>query len=339
MRMRPVFIVGCPRSGSTMLGAMLGGHPEAICPPEAQFIIDCMPASNLSAVDASTVLDHITRHWRFRVWPFRLESRTEMATMSYRSLIEWVVAQYAIAHGRPAPKVWIDQSIFVRHISKLLQVFPDARFIHLVRDGRAVAASIIPLDWGPMGVLSAAQHWIEHLAHGFAAEATLGADRIIRVHYEGILAEPEATMKRISSFLGIEFCPAMLVPAGLALPAHTRRQHTLIGAPLDPKRVDAWRHSLTKREIEIYEAVAGDLLPLLGYEMSSARARPPSRVETIGLTLTEWLIRFSNRVRLVSKRYREPAIGMINAPARSSTATITTIVTGATPEWKRTDSA
>jgi hypothetical protein len=190
-----------------------------------------------------------------------------------------------------------------------------------------------------MGVLSAARHWIEYVAHGFAAEATLGADRIIRVHYERILAEPEATMKRISSFLGIEFCPAMLVPAGLALPAHTRHQHTLIGAPLDAKRIDAWRHSLTKREIEIYEAVSGDLLPLLGYEMSSGRARPPSRVEAIGLTLTEWRIRFSNRIRSASKRHGEAAIRTINAPTRSSTATITTIVAGATPEWKRTDSA
>ena len=284
-----------------MLGAMLGGHPEAICPPEAQFIIDCMPASNLSAaVDVDAVLDDIKRHWRFRVWPFTLESRpspAEMATMTYRNVIEWVVAQYAIAHGRPAPTLWIDQSIFVPHIWKLLQLFPDARFIHLIRDGRAVAASIIPLKWGPKGVLSAARHWIEHLAHGFAAEAILGADRIVRVHYERILAEPEATMKRLSSFLGVEFCPAMLVPAGLALPAHTRHQHTLIGAPLDAKRVDAWRHSLTEREIEIYEALTGDLLPLLGYEISSGLARPPSRVEKIRFTLTEWLIRFWNRIR------------------------------------------
>jgi hypothetical protein len=328
--MRPVFIVGCPRSGSTMLGAMLGGHPEAICPPEAQFIIDCMPASNLSAgVDANAVLDDIKRHWRFGVWPFSLEARPETATMSYRTLIEWLVEQYAMAHERPAPKVWIDQSIFVRHIWKLLEVFPEARFIHLVRDGRGVAASIIPLGWGPMGVLSAARHWIEHLAHGLAAEAALGADRIIRVHYEDILAEPEAAMKRLSGFLNIEFCPAMLVPAGLALPAHTRHQHTLIGAPLDSKRIDAWRHSLTKREIEIYEAVAGDLLPLLGYEVSSGRARPPSRVETIELTLREWLIRFSNRVRSGPTSRRQAAIRMNNPRSRSSAVT-TPMMTAAT---------
>ena len=303
--MRPVFIVGCPRSGSTMLGAMLGGHPEAICPPEAQFIIDHMPASDLSAaVDVDAVLDQIKRHRRFRQWPFSLEGRpspAEMATMTYRNVIEWVVAQYARAHERPAPTLWIDQSIFVLHVWKLLQLFPDARFIHLVRDGRAVAASIIPLDWGPKGLLSAARHWIQHLALGFAAEATLGADRIIRVHYEKILAEPEATMKRISSFLGVEFCPAMLVPAGLALPAHTRYQHTLIGAPLDAKRIDAWRHSLTKREIEIYEAVTGDLLSLLGYEVSSGRAQPLSRVEKIKLTVTEWFVRLY-RIRLVGRR-------------------------------------
>jgi hypothetical protein len=330
MSMRPVFIVACPRSGSTMLGAMLGGHPDAICPPEAQFIIDCMPASNLSAaIDANAVLGDIMRHRRFRTWPFNLKRKPELTTMSYRSVIEWVVAQYAAAHERPAPKIWIDQSILVRHIWKLLELFPDARFIHLVRDGRGVAASIIPLDWGPMGVLSAARHWIEHLAHGFAAEATLGADRIIRVQYESILAEPEATMKRLSSFLGIEFCPAMLVPAGIDLPAHTRYQHTLIGAPLDAKRIGAWRHSLTKREIEIYEALTGDLLPLLGYEVLSGPLQPPSRVESIGLTLKEWLIRFSNRVRSASKRRREAAIRTPNAPSRASTATIA-LVGGAT---------
>jgi hypothetical protein len=306
-----------------MLGAMLGGHPEAICPPEAQFIIDCMPASGSSAkVDTNAVLDDIKRHWRFGVWPFRLETRPETAAMSYRQVIEWVVEQYAMAHDRPAPKVWIDQSIFVRHIWKLLELFPDARFIHLVRDGRGVAASIIPLNWGPMGVLSAARHWIEHLAHGLAAESVLGADRIIRVHYEEILAEPEATMRRLSSFLGIEFCPAMLVPAGLALPAHTRHQHTLIGGPLDSKRINAWRHSLTKREIEVYEALAGDLLPLLGYEMTSAYAQPPSRLETIKLTLTEWLIRFSIRLRTRSRRQSKAPAGTINASRGHSSAAI-----------------
>ena len=307
MTMRPVFIVGCPRSGSTMLGAMLGGHPDVICLPEAQFIVDLMPASDAPAnVDASSLLDRIERHWRFALWSFTFRgsaSVPDRALLPYSTVIEWVIQEYAAAHSRAAPKLWIDQSLFVQHTWKLLQYFPDARFIHLVRDGRAIAASVIPLTWGPNSVFSAARLWKDCLAHGFAADAILGDSRFIRVHYEKIVAEPEATMRRISSFLGIDFCPAMLSTNGFDLPEYTRRQHALIGSPPDPKRIGAWRDRLTKRDIEIFEALTGDLLCLLGYQpLSTGIPRPPSLVEMIRLVSMDRLTRLSNRIRDRARR-------------------------------------
>lgn len=305
--MLPVFIVGCPRSGSTMLGAMLGNHPDAICLPEAQFIVELMPEFHpLAAMDAASLLDSIESHWRFGLWSFSVRGNSHALSgtaMPYRAVIEWVIKEYAKAHGRIAPKLWIDQSLFVSHTWKLLQHFPNARFIHLIRDGRAVAASIMPLPWGPNEVHAAARLWKDCLAHGFAADAVLGSDRVIRVHYEQMVADPEATMLRICRFLDIDFCHAMLMPTGLDLPSYTHRQHALIGCPPDPRRIDAWRASLTKREIEIFEALTEDLLHTLGYHTSSPGfPRPPTLVEKIKLALLDRLTRIPNRIRNRARR-------------------------------------
>src|SRR5262249_378723 len=146
------------------------------------------------------------------------------------------------------------------------QHFPDAKFIHIVRDGRAVAASMLPLDWGPNEIFTAARSWQRQLSYGFIAAAALGPERLLNIRYEDLVEMPEQTMRRIASFLDIEFVPGMLSSTGLKLPKFTRYQHQLIGAPPQLERVESWRRTLSRREIEIFESVVGDLLPLLGYQ-------------------------------------------------------------------------
>ena len=87
-------------------------------------------------------------------------------------------------------------------------------------------------------------------------------------------------MQDIAAFLGIEFAPDMLNTTGLKLPKFTRYQHQLIGAPPRLERVEGWRRTLSRREIEIFESVVGDLLPLLGYQpVFGPGARPLSSLE------------------------------------------------------------
>lgn len=271
--------------------------------------MDLMPGlDRTSPVDAELLIGAIERHWRFRVWSFGLAGRRPAHVASlvrYHSVIEWLVREYAAAHDRVAAKLWVDQSLFVHHTWKLLQHFPDARFIHLIRDGRAVAASIIPLDWGPTGVYGAARLWEDCLAHGFAAGATLGSERLIHVHYETIVADPAAAMERIAAFLGLDFDPAMTSPSGLDLPEYTRYQHTLIGKPLDSRRIDAWRNQLKKREIEIFEALTGDLIRLLGYQpLSSHVPQPLGSTEKVRLVFMERMKRLANKIQNRVRRYR-----------------------------------
>ncbi len=281
----PVFIVGCGRSGSTMLGAMIGAHPDIICIPEGQFIVDLMPPGDSSReVDPVAIIDRIVKHWRFRVWDFDLGRRRPPrydVQPTYRAAIEWLVRQYARSVNRPSPHIWVDQAPgHETHIWKLLQHFTDAKFIHIVRDGRAVAASIMPLDWGPNEIYSAARKWKERVGYGYVAGAALGPERVLHVRYEDVVERTEPTMQRVAHFLGVRFTPEMLSPTGLRLPSFTRHQHRLIGTPPQSDRTAGWRKTLSQRDIEIFESVVGDLLPLLGY-------RPVFGLEAKPLTFLE----------------------------------------------------
>lgn len=152
--MRPVFIGGCERSGTTLLGSMLGGHNDCLCVPEMQFkfnILRLTASGDQNSVDTVNILRRLSDRSRFRIWELDVASVTHKR-LSCRELIEWIVTAYSQKVGKPAPAVWVDHTpANIRYAWTLLHLFPDAKMIHIIRDGRAVAASILPLDWGPTG--------------------------------------------------------------------------------------------------------------------------------------------------------------------------------------------
>lgn len=306
--MRPVFIVGCQRSGSTLLGSMLGSHPEAVCIPEAQFIVDLMPSLEASqGIDPAEIVKRIKSHWRFRAWEFDLGEDLPgpgEAPETFRGAIEWLVRRYAQTYGRGEAKIWVDHEPFhVCHLWRLLQHFPDAKVAHIVRDGRAVAASIMALDWGPNEIHSAARYWKAMVGLGYAASSFLGRDQLYHLRYEDLLLNPEHTMRRLADFVGVEFHPDMIATTGLHLPRFSEYQHKLIGKPLNRNRIDRWQQTLSRRQIEIFEHLTNDLLQQLGYERLSSWSAPRlSRLERLGLIVRDFLKAGINRVRYWFRR-------------------------------------
>ena len=271
-QMHPVFIVGCQRSGLTLLGAMLGAHPEVVCIPEGQFIVDLMPRSSQPGIVIPTeIIEQILRHWRFQIWDFDLGSRRpgeEETPGTYRGAIEWLIRQYATTRDRQGASVWVDQQPgHLLHIPALVRHFPEAKFVHIVRDGRAVGASIMPLDWGPNEVYGAARFWQIRVGIGYAAAAFLPPEQLIYVRFEDLLVDPEHTMRELAEFVGISYVPAMLIGTGLQVPSFTREHHELVGAPLARDRINAWQRVLSNRQIEVFERLTGGLLEQLGYEL------------------------------------------------------------------------
>lgn len=307
-QMHPVFVVGCQRSGSTLLGAMLGAHPEIVCVPEGQFIVDLMPPSTQSGVVVPTeIIEEISRHWRFQIWDFDLGSRRpgeDETAGTYRGTIEWLIRQYAATRGRQFASVWVDQQPgHLLHIPALVRHFPEAKFIHIVRDGRAVAASIMPLDWGPNEVYGAARFWQIRVGIGYAAAAFLPPEQLVCVRFEDLLVDPEHAMRKLAEFVGISYVPEMLIGTGLQIPNFTREQHGLVGTPLARDRINAWQKVLSKRQIEVFERLTGGLLELLGYElMFGSEAARLDLTEKILLIGRDQIKKVINSMKLARRR-------------------------------------
>lgn len=306
--MQPVFIVGCQRSGTTMLGSLLGGEVHSIAIPEAQFVADLAPARGDEAVDLGGVIDAIEQHYRYKIWNFDLGGKRPQGSGPYAEAIRWLVRQYGAAEGKPDPRRWIDhQPGHVREIMELRAHFPALKAVHVVRDGRAIAASVMPLNWGPNAIQSAANYWTQRVAMGMALREYLGAENFMQVRYEDLVADPDAELAKICGFLGMEFDPAMSDGKGFKVPAFTQNQHALVGKRPDPSRLQSWRKTLSAREIEIFEALVGPLLTYLGYERDYGHeARLPTLAEKVRMTVSDqWQViakqrKFEKRVKQFS---------------------------------------
>lgn len=302
---RPLFIGGCERSGTTMLGAMVGAHSRSVCVPESHFIEHLLTQDGFDpeAIEPGKTLAAIVAHRRYRLlWDLPLDSDAVDAAelgSTYAELLSWLVRAYGGRLGKTGALLWVDHtpSNFKRGLT-MLRMFPEARFIHLVRDGRGVAASLLPLDWGPNDILSAADFWMARCAAGLAAELQLGSERVLRVRYEDLLLNPEATLRAIAVFAGLPYESAMTQGTGHGPSRYNQRQHRLVGQPPDQSRAHSWNRCLTPRQIEIFESEAGELLETLGYQPDyGIRARPPRPAELFRMSLGAAVLRVRNNLR------------------------------------------
>jgi hypothetical protein len=291
----PIFIGGCPRSGTTLLGAMLGAHDRVVCLPEAPFIGMLAASLRRSAPTRETLArlhKDVRADFKFaflNIAKADLEACAAAPAHSYAQVIDGYIGCFARANGKSDACHWVDHSpTNIMYNARLSAEFPDAKFVHIVRDGRAVSASWIPLDWGPNTIASAARTWVANVAYGLAAEGAIPAAKIRRVSYEALVTDPDRVLKQLCVWLGLPYQPSMRAGKGFQVPAYTRNQHDLIGQPASAARIDRWRTNLTAREVEIFETITGDLLVNLGYELvTSGRNLEPSNLEKIRMELVD----------------------------------------------------
>lgn len=262
---KSVFIGGASRSGTTMLGAMLGSHSMMFATPESQFKFDVAPLFDSPAITSSEIISYLKNHPRFRIWNFEVDEQS-LDTSGHSVLIRSVVDQYAGWKNKSAACFWIDHTpVNLRHSDFLNLHYPGCLYIHIIRDGRAVMASQFSLDWGSNDPIFASLKWMESIALGLACEAAFPA-RTLSVRYEQLVKHPEQECAKICKFLGMPFEPSMIMGAGYEVPRYTQSQHMLLGSYPDASRIDDWKNTLTTKDIQLFEALTYDLLPLLGYQ-------------------------------------------------------------------------
>lgn len=299
----PIFICGCPRSGSTLLARVLNGLTGCIALPEGRFIVEAARISaqvRLTDAEIERIRSAIRNHWQFRAWQIPLTAAGgpfDASTLS--GFMGNFVCEFAGAQGRAKDRLqyFVDQyPDNIRFVPHLLRHFPTAKFIHLVRDGRAVAASVKHLDWGPNTALRAAMWWKRYDSAGAAMDALIAPENLHKLKYETLVEDEASVVASLARFLGLpDHAPARHTP--LPLPEYTLSQHDLVNKALDRSRIDAWRRHLSQREIRVFESIAGAYLQRLGYELVFPEVRsPPGRFELLVTSAYDEIMRRRNRI-------------------------------------------
>ena len=273
----PFFVVGSARSGTTLLRLMLNAHPDIAVPPESRFIVELWEGR--ADVEVDTLLGRLERHPRFQAWGLALdEVRAELPEAPNFAQI---MSAAFLAYARLRRKMrWGDKTPrYVAHIDLLSRLWPEARVVHLVRDGRDVALSYADVPFGPRSVAGVARLWAQRVRAGMTAGRTLGAERYLEARYEAFVADPEGQARRLCDFLGVRYDPGMLDhterSAAEVLPRAARFNPNVARHAVPNLR--SWRTTMPATHVAVFEAVAGDVLAELGYELSNGAAPPGAR--------------------------------------------------------------
>ncbi|ADG87367.1 sulfotransferase family protein [Thermobispora bispora] len=277
---RPIFVIGCPRSGTTMLQLMLHSHPRIAVPPETRFVVPAyfsrrMYGDMRLAENRRRLATWIAtgKNTKFRELGLDADEFVRAAMLgpgSFGSVIGMAFQCYAERFGKPR---WGDKRpSYYRHVEMLLRMFPDAQFVHLIRDGRDCVASLKEMPWYRPDAIYAAANWAESIDFAKRYARKLPKDTYYQLRYEDLTADPETELKRLCDFLGEEYDPAMCEPwhiAEIAVPKH-KVWHSNTHGEVTTAHSGKWVTKLEPWEIALCEAVLGDRLVAHGYELSGA---------------------------------------------------------------------
>jgi hypothetical protein len=263
---RPLtFIVGCPRSGTTWLQLLLAQHPRVATSQETHLF--------------SSYMNPLWTQWRRDAalerpvgLPTLVDEEAFLALC--RSFAETSLGRIAGESGRTA--VILEKTPdHVFHAEFILRLFPSARFIHLVRDPRAVAASLFAAsrswasDWAPRTAAESARFWIRSTSAGL--EIGKLTDRFTEVKYECLLTRPIETLRGLFEFMGLECDEALCQRAVGACTARALKEAQPIARVPESMRgglsrvarkgvAEGWREELAWPDIVAVESIAHSMM-------------------------------------------------------------------------------
>lgn len=305
------FFVGSGRSGTTLVRAMFDSHPELSVPGESGFITRlgrhaCRRYGCNGTFDSRVFVSDILAHPRFVRWGIR-EHEVRNALLAepatnYAEAIRSVYSLYARKNGK---SLYGDKTpVYVLNIPYLAGLFPESKFVHIIRDGRDVALSHLSIkEWGPSTIEEAALEWKQRVSAGRRAGENLKPGRYVELRYEELVADPESTLRPVCDVLGLPFDDGMLHYFDrvdrILDPEYHPQHHKRIALPPTGKLRD-WRTQMTSRDAARFEAIAGPLLSGLGYERTCLHVSASIRAEAaarLAVAKSRYVRRYSAQLR------------------------------------------
>lgn len=266
-RFEAIFVGGCDRSGTTLLQSLLNAHPRILMTYELGLPIRLHGRfGRLGAGQVDELLDAILSRSEFQgVSRKSIRAALGNDTPSFPAVIRAAFSTLAQSEGK---LLWGDKSPrYANHFLFLKQMFPDCALIHICRDPRAVAHSLIDKPWGANTALHAAEYWRNVVTAALHARHVIGDEQFLNVSYEALVTDPKDQVAQICEFLNVDMDNAMFDAQLRAhsVPHSARGVHPHIGHPINPDQTEKWR-SMPHRDIKTIEAVCGRLMDELAYE-------------------------------------------------------------------------
>ena len=282
------FVCGVTRSGTTLLRLMLDAHPDLAIPGETHWVPKMIRKLEKRPMGADELAEFVIESKR---WPdFHLDPdalRNRYAGLPKVTAADAIRSFYALYSEREGKSRYGDKTPgYVKEMLRIQRVLPEARFIHIIRDGRDVSLSHLRMNWGPETYAQSAELWVERITK--ARKQAPKVKHYTEVKFEDLVRDTEGTLRRVCDFIDLEFDPAMLDYHERAeerlkekardLPRRNRPtqtaaarmdSHRLAKEPPREDRLEMWRQKITPDEIAEYEEIAGPLLRELGYSVDS----------------------------------------------------------------------
>jgi Sulfotransferase family len=328
---RPVFIGGCPRSGTTLVRSMLDSHPDLAIPHETRFLVygyrrrarwgDLALRENREELARCVVDRERSRSWRLSEDPEELVERMVAAPPAIGSVLSAGFRLYAERHGKIR---WGDKRpSLLLDLDALFAMFPDAQYVNVVRDPRAVVASIRRVGeahgWNPERIARGTELWDRSARVARRWRRRLAADQFLEVQYERLVREPRGTLARICAFLDLD-------PSGIdrmlgfherTAEVYSEKMHPLIVKPVTTEAVHSWQRELSAGEVGFIEDVLAGPMRRYGYEPVGSGEVPRDLRSRFRARRRRMRLKALRRRRwhlVVRYRYRHPVAAVPEPP-------------------------
>lgn len=270
---------------------MLNAHPRVYIPEESDFIPYFFlgkPHKKLSNIQIAQMLDIIFTRYRFvNEWqgerPDVIRFTESMPEKTPAAFLDRLYSMYA---EQNEAERWGDKTpIYASYLDLIKDIFPNAKFIHIVRDGRDAALSMLEKyekDEFHVDVYFSARNWVRRIRDIQISSRALESTNYYEVRYEDLVRQPESELRAICSFIGETYQPAMVDHHNMAIERISADSHffSSVREPVNENKIGKWRSDLAVRDQRLIQFVQGPLLDELDYH-----------IEYLGK------MRFSERVR------------------------------------------
>jgi hypothetical protein len=270
--MKHFFILGCPRSGTTMVQQALNRHSQVAIPPETKYFFSFLGHSR------SRQHQHIDRLNADLNIQLPKPATAIRSTNEARAFYEDLAGQYIHGLGKKGVGYFGEKTPeHTGHMPAIRQLFPDAKLVVLYRDGRDVALSLTRTPWMPAGLYVNFLVWLYY--HQAIQQAkNSGFSNLYFARYEDIVADPEGQFRGILQFLGLPYEKAVAREYGNkeGIP---EREYAWKGRALQQittERVGVSQRELAPDQLAALEGLGGHALASLGYSLKTAGKGPLS---------------------------------------------------------------